>query len=326
MLPGPYERWFVEMCGRASPVESRSTCDACAMLPGAPELPPDGPFDETVRCCTFHPRLAPHFVGGILAAGSDAGRARVRARIAARVGVTPLGLGPTPAFARAHAATAGVPGGFGRSREALCPFYDDGRCTIWQHRGAACASFHCKLDRGALGAALWSLVTVGFHAVERALARWLLAAHGLEAAACDALLHAPEDAALDARAWAAWRGREEEYFASAARLVEPLSWAEVAARCQPEAERFAGALRAAVAQLDAAPPERVRRGDEILYRLGRAGRMRLEHPSVPLDLLDVSVDVAARLAQLREARLDDLGFDRELARRLLDWRALLPSQ
>src|SRR5438046_1288530 len=123
MLPGPYERWFIEACGRASPVETRSTCDACAMLPGAPGLP----------------------------------------------------------------------------------------------------------DGGALGAAVWNLVVVGFNAVERVLARRLLAAAGLDAAACDALLHAPSDPALDARAWGAWRGREEDYFAEAAHLAEAMSWAEVAA-------------------------------------------------------------------------------------------------
>src|SRR5258707_323365 len=114
MLPGPYERWFTEMCGRPSPVEQPSTCDACAMLPGAPDLPPDGQFDPALRCCTYHPHLASHFVGGILDGGSDAGRAIVRARIGVRVGVTPIGLGPAER-------RSGV---FGRSPELRCPFYD----------------------------------------------------------------------------------------------------------------------------------------------------------------------------------------------------------
>src|SRR3954471_18947512 len=118
MLPGLYERWFIEACGRPSPVESRSTCDSCAMLPGAPDLPPEGPFDPAVRCCTYHPHLAPHFVGAILR--DDPGRAVVRARIAARLGVTPLGLGPTPAYA---ALRERQPEGFGRSLDLLCPFH-----------------------------------------------------------------------------------------------------------------------------------------------------------------------------------------------------------
>src|SRR5260370_41845075 len=98
MLPGPYERWFAEMSGRPSPVETRSTCDSCAMLPGAPDLPPEGPFDPAVRCCTYHPHLAAHFVRGILKDGTDSARAVVRARIAARPGGSPPGLSPGPVY------------------------------------------------------------------------------------------------------------------------------------------------------------------------------------------------------------------------------------
>src|SRR5207244_3797416 len=263
MLPGLYERWFIEACGRPSPVESRSTCDACVMLPGAPDLPPEGPFDPAVRCCTYHPHLAPHFVGGIL--GTGAGGAVVRARIAARVGVTPLGLGPG----------ATSEGTFGHSHELLCPFYEAGRCTIWQHRGAACAAFHCKFDRGALGFGLWNLITLAFNAIERGLAGWLLRRQGLDPQACDALLHAPADPALDARAWGAWRGREEDYFLEAARLIEPLSWPEVVAI--GDLGPLGEALRGAVERFDAMePPQRVRRGAGVLYHLGRAGSGRLQ--------------------------------------------------
>ncbi|HZS36734.1 MAG TPA: hypothetical protein VFF06_07910 [Polyangia bacterium] len=328
MLPGPYERWFTEACGRPAPVERRSTCDACAMLPGAPDLPPDGPFDEAVRCCTYHPHLAPHFVGAILDGGeglSDAGRAIVRARIAARAGVTPIGLAPAPEFAAAYQRIAAEPGAFGRRRELACPFYDGGRCAIWRQRGVACAAFHCKFDRGALDVAVWNLIVVGFNAVERVLARRLLERHGLDAAACDALLHAPGDDALDARAWGEWRGREEDYFVAAARAVEPLSWADVEALGGRALAGLAEALRAAMARLDEAPPERVRRGGEILHHLGRAGGARLEHRGLPLDLVDVSAEVAARLAALGEARLADLHLDEALARRLLDWQVLVPA-
>ncbi len=325
MLPGPYERWFAELCRRPSPVESRSTCDACAMLPGAADLPPEGPFDVASRCCTYHPHLAPHFVGGILDGDSDAGRQLVRARIRGRVGVTPLGLAPTPEFAAALQRIAGRPGGFGRSPEILCPFYRDARCTIWQQRGVVCAAFHCKFDRGALGAGLWQLITLFFNVVERALARQLLERHGLDAVSCDALLRAPADGALDGRAWGAWRGREEEYFLAAARQVEPLSWAEVVTVGGGELGRVAEALRGAVARLDEAPPERVRRGDGILYQLGGPGRTRLQNRGAPLDLLELPSEVAARLAHLDvDIRLADLALDPDLARRLLDWQALLP--
>src|SRR5947208_2142377 len=295
MLPGLYERWFIEICGRPAPVESRSTCDSCAMLPGAPDLPPEGPFDAAVRCCTYHPDLAPHLVGGILKDGTESGRAVVRARIAGRTGVTPLGLGPSPEYAAARERAVDPRDAFGHSRELLCPFYEGGRCGIWQHRGVPCAAFHCKFDRGAIGFGLWNLIAIAFNAVERALGVWLLRRQHLHAPACDALLHAPADSALYARAWGAWIDREEEYFLEAARLIEPLSWAEVAAIGGDDLARLGAALRDAVARSNGPLPERVRRGEGILYQLGRPGTVRLQNRSVPFDLLEVPAEVAARL-------------------------------
>jgi len=323
VLPGPYERWFTEIAGRPAAVESRATCDRCAMLPGAPELPPEGPFHPETRCCTYHPELAPHFVGGILAAGTDEGRARVKRRIADRTGVTPLGLAPGPERAAAR------PGAFGRDPALRCPFFDAGdagRCTIWEHRGAGCAAYHCKFDRGVLGQGLWHLTFVAFNVVERALARWLLGRHGLEVAACDALLHAPRDADLDARAWKSWRGREEEYFLDAHRSIAPLAWAEVVALGGRELAELGAALRGAVERFDALrPPQRVRRGDDVLHHIGRPGRVRLQHPTIPDDLLEVPADLAARLAGLDDTPLAALGVDDDLAKRLLDWRILRSS-
>ncbi len=296
------------------------------MLPGAPDLAPEGPFDPAVRCCTYHPHLAAHFVGGILKDGTDSARAVVRARIAGRAGVSPLGVGPAPEYSAVWDRLASRPGSFGHSRELLCPFHEGGRCAIWAHRGAACAAFHCKFDRGALGFARWNLVTIAFNAIERALGAWLLRRQGLDVEACDALLHAPADAALDARAWAAWRGREEEYFLEAARLIEPLSWAEVVAIGGRDLAPLGDAMRGAVARFDdIAPPERVRRGGEVLYHLGQAGSVRLQNRSVPLDLLDVPAAVADRLARLEEAPLHELGLDDQLVRRLIDWQALVPA-
>src|SRR5262249_37629611 len=150
--------------------------------------------------------------------GTDEGKARVRARIVAKEGVTPLGLLPSPDYAERHQRLAFRPGAFGRTRELLCPFHHDGKCTIWQHRGVTCASFFCKFDRGALGHGFWNLVVIAFNVVDRALGRWLLEQKQLDAAACDALLFAPRDEASYSRAWGAYLGREEDYFVEAALL------------------------------------------------------------------------------------------------------------
>ena len=237
--------------------------------------------------------------------------------------MTPLGLGPTPAFTAGYQQALARPGAFGRAAP-LCPFHDAGRCTIWQHRGAPCASFHCKLDRGVVSAELWRFLIGACNAIERSLARWLLTRQGLAVSSCDALLHAPEDAEADARAWGAWRGREEAYFLEAARLVEALSWPEVAALGGRELAGLDDALRVTAARLEAAPPERVRAG-EVLYQLSRPGRARYLHPGLPLDPLEIPTELAERLAGLSDSALAELGLEPALARRLLDWQVLVPA-
>ncbi len=326
MLPGPYERWYAEIADGPSPVESRSTCDACVMEPGARGLPLEGAFDPAVRCCTYHPHLAAHFVGGILKDGTAAGIAIVRARLAARVGVTPLGLGATPAYAATYLEVTRTPGVFGRSRDLRCPFHADARCTIWSHRGAPCAAFHCKFDRGAYGAGLWNLIVVAFNSIERALARWLVETSGLDATLSDALLRAPDDRDLDVRAWGAWHGREAEYFLVAARRIEPMSWVDVAAIGGRELADLGAALGGAATRFAAmVPPTRVQRGTEVLHRIGLPGHKVLHHPALPFDELAVSTELADRLARLETSELADLGLDAELVRRLLDWRVLVPA-
>jgi hypothetical protein len=321
MLPDPYERWYVEMCGRPSPVETRATCDDCAMLPGAPSLPPEGAFDPALRCCTHHPHLAAHFVGGILDGDDPHGRAVVRARIAARVGVTPLGIAQPPGWPAQP-----PPGAFGHSTALRCPFLDGARCSIWRHRGTVCAAFHCKFDRGALGAGLWKLIQLAFATVERVVARWALERAGLELAACEALLRAPGDPALEARAWGGWHGREEPFFVDAARAVAQLSWSDIAALGARELGGLGAAMRGALERLDALkPPARVRRNPEILHHIRLDGGARLQNVGVLLDVIDVDARTAAALAALGESSLDALGLDEELTQRLLDWQVLLPA-
>jgi hypothetical protein len=289
------------------------------MLPGAANLPPEGPFDPELRCCTYHPQLLAHLCGGILRDGDAAGRAHLRERIAARVGVTPIGIIPTPAYAAHHQALSGIPGSFGHRRELRCPFLQDDHCSIWRHRGLACAAFHCKYDRGALGHWRWNLIVVAFNVVDRVVSRWLLERQGLDVRACDALLHGSGD---EAAAWGAFLGREEEYFLEAARLVEALSWDDVVAIGGAELAGYADGVRAALARLDEVPA-RVRKGPNVLYQIRPDRSALAQHPSVSLDLIELPADVVDLLAKLDEAPLADLGLPPDLQRRLLDWQVLI---
>jgi hypothetical protein len=323
-LPEPYERWTRAILGRPLATERRSTCASCAMQPGAAGLPPEGPFLPEVRCCTYQPSLPPHLVGAILADDAAPGRAVVRARIAGRAGVSPLGIGPAPGYSATYAGVVADPVGFGRSAELACPYLDGDRCGIWAHRGIACATYHCKFDRGALGAGLWNLIGVMVLIVDRALRRWLVRRHDLRPDACDLLLRDPS---ADAEAWGGWLGREEDYFLDCARLVDGLAWRDVEVIGGVELERWAQALRGAVERLDAAQtPTRVQRGGDVLYRIGRPGTVRLQHRGVPNDLLEVPAEIAARIEGLgpAEVELAALGLDGALIRALLDWQVLVP--
>jgi hypothetical protein len=121
-LPALQAGWLAELAGITSPsAEKPATCDDCAMWRGSPAAGTKVAFSRETKCCTYPPNLANFLVGGALRPGErDAGRASVHARIAARVGVTPLGLDwPAPtALLATHARHE-----FGRSVALRCPHY-----------------------------------------------------------------------------------------------------------------------------------------------------------------------------------------------------------
>jgi hypothetical protein len=91
--------------------------------------------------------------------------------MAARTGLTPLGLLPTPqeAWMIGNAKRA-----FGKHGALRCPYYDsaEGGCKVWRYRPAVCMSWFCKYDRA--GARLWSAVTSMVKAIESAVAHHCL--------------------------------------------------------------------------------------------------------------------------------------------------------
>jgi hypothetical protein len=144
-LPPLYARWMAELLAGPIPDETAATCDRCAMcVPDAARS-----FRPDTKCCTFLPTLHNFLVGRVLADSdpeSATGRATVIARMQKKVGVNPLGLGPT----RAHNLIYedGGHAVFGKSRALLCPHYLDGMCGVWKHRESTCATWFCKYVRG----------------------------------------------------------------------------------------------------------------------------------------------------------------------------------
>lgn len=266
-LPAHHARWLPELLGgRALSGEPTATCDDCAMVS-------DGPghsFDARTKCCTFTPALANFLIGAALRGGGF-GAASVRARVAAGVGLSPLGL---------SAEATSDPAVFGRAPELVCPHYDAGSCSIWSAREATCATWFCKHARGAVGKAAWNRLEQLLRVVELAVARHAALELGvpplglslsmpLASASLGAVRHDLPDDGDPRSVWGEWSDRREELFVACDALASELSSSDV--------ERVGGselalARRIAHAALDLASdttlPARVALGRMDVIALG----------------------------------------------------------
>jgi hypothetical protein len=246
-LPAVYQGLVPDFFNQPVEEERHATCSECAMCaPPVRDMPPEGYFSPSTKCCTYHPTLPNYAVGGLLLDTSDAGREgrrRIEDKIARRVGVTPFGIQPPPRvqFLMAHGKA-----GFGRATSLVCPYLDlEARaCTVWAQRESECATWFCKHNHGQDGRAFWSALRNYISGTQRVLMNHALRELGfdaqvilagtppptaLDAAALDDL---PLDDARYAARWGAWAGREHELYLTAARIVTALD--------RPAFERLAG--------------------------------------------------------------------------------------
>ncbi len=358
-LPDLYAPWLAALLPAPIPVEARATCRECAMCVGRDGALPTSTyaFRPDVKCCAFEPRL-PNFVVGRVLLDDDpgpvaqAGRRSVEARLAARAGVTPLGLDRTAMrdLHLRHAVNA-----FGNSVALRCPHYvdeDGGLCGIWRHREATCATWFCRFERGQVGFALWQQVKALLQEVERDLALDCALHAGVDARLLTPLLPlddeppaqgrdwqelegAPDPAAY-ARTWGEWAGREAELYRRCAERVAGLSWDDVLARCGPRVAARAAAVRAAHARhTDRALPARLRAGAFQVASVRGDGGVRavtfsafdaIDLPSTLVALLPAfdgrpTDEVLAWLEREHGARIEP-GF----LRQLVDWGVLVACE
>ena len=202
-------RWAEEALGAPLPEEPEATCGDCVMC-----TPEPGPrFLPDVKCCMYLPALKNFQVG--LALRSDEGRRTTLPRLADPRNVTPLGLTRGDAQV-GPLRRALAEGRFGQAPTLVCPHFDTeegGRCTIWAARDAVCATWFCRVSRGARGRGAWHELHSLLTEIEELVAR--LAAQRLGE------LPAAEPT------WGPWAGRAEGYYARCAELAEALSWDEL---------------------------------------------------------------------------------------------------
>src|SRR5262249_5036732 len=150
-----------EFFDRPKVVETRATCDRCAMCDhGDPSPVPMEFFEPTTKCCTFWPMLPNYLVGAILADDTPEmaeGKRRVKQAIANRIGVPAWYLNRPRKWSFIMVAYGEA---FGRAKSLKCPYYDDnnpaGACSIWRHREVICHTYYCKYAGGMRGYEYWN--------------------------------------------------------------------------------------------------------------------------------------------------------------------------
>ncbi|HEX8073082.1 MAG TPA: hypothetical protein VF546_24255 [Pyrinomonadaceae bacterium] len=355
-LPPLYAAWVEQFLAGPLPHERDATCDDCAMCAAEGQTVPAGEvrFNPQTKCCAYIPQLPNFLVGRVLTdddPAAAAGRATVEARLRAGINATPLGLGQPPDFALLYEQSATTL--FGQSRALRCPHYlaeAGGRCGVWAHRAAVCATWFCKYERGATGQSFWQALHRLLAAAEQSLARWCVLELDPGGAAFEQLF-APAGAArggIDPRAldgtpdpaarralWGAWAGREADYYRACARLVGALKWADVLAIGGTELRLQARLTGAAYRRLTAAGmPAALKVGAFSVIRLSAdagvvcsySGFDPVELPRPLLDVLHYFDGRPAKLVLAAIAAEQGVTISRGLLRKLIDFQILLPCE
>jgi hypothetical protein len=230
------------------------------MLPDADSM--DGLyFHPDTKCCTY-PTDLPNFIAGRILLDSDPsmieGREVVARRIAGRIDIKPSRVDAGSLRVLLYGVT---PLAFGRA-PALRWLYlsPKGECSVWRHRPSVCATWYCKHVRGATGARFWELAAKLLHDVDLDLAHWCMAQLNVGLAEIVepeghsrphvSDLGGDKDWTLYGRLWGAWAGKEIEFYAACANLVESLTWSQVLEKCGPRVGILAGLVRDAYTHLD----------------------------------------------------------------------------
>ena len=241
-LPPIYKHLFNAFFDRPKVVETRATCDRCAMCDHGDSSPVAMEFfNPETKCCTFWPCLPNYLVGAILAdesAEMAEGKRRINDAIATRIGVYPSSLNRPRKMSLLMLGYEEV---FGRTKTLKCPYYDDdnpaGSCSIWRHREVICMTYYCKYSGGQRGFEYWTALKSYLAHVQQALAHSAMRA--VDPAVADPKFRknmltledfedrAPKPSAYQAW-WGSWVGREEEFYLACHRWVQSLSPKEFA--------------------------------------------------------------------------------------------------
>jgi len=229
--------WLPPLFDQPLPRERRATCESCAMCKSSDTQPsgsPHGFLNPDTKCCTYHPSLPNFSVGALLEDHRPElaeGQRRMRNRIQQQHGVAPHGVSGAPLYWMKYDRAREA---FGHSPHMLCPFYDAGRCSIWQWREGTCSTYFCKHDRGEEARVFYTALRDYMAQLGRALALHAMLELGVEPGRAmgkrsphgvtpEELDGAPLPEKEYHARWGSYAGREEEFFRHAAAVVRDVS-------------------------------------------------------------------------------------------------------
>jgi hypothetical protein len=236
-VPAFYESYLPQVFQTLIPPEPFSDCLNCPMIAESRDTMEDNlskPFAPDTKCCTFNPRIPNYMAGAILSDTDPAmeeGRRRIAARIEAGEGIFPNGVYPTPRYHQLYLEKSREE--FGKSRELLCPYFQQGRynCTVWKYREAICAIWFCKHLAGTGGREFWNAVTDYMKFMQESLINVSAYMCGLEPVdpygeggrpAYSEPAEPAEAAAKYLELWKDWAGHETEYYIKCHEIVTGL--------------------------------------------------------------------------------------------------------
>ena len=230
-IPSIYHSIFPELLSIEFPEEEIATCNTCNLCRSI-----KSPYINT-KCCTYHPHFANFLIGGVLTDDIEnlaLGRAIITGQIKARAGVTPYGIIPSVPYS-IRQKEAEIQEFWSRPHELtesqLCPYYDNGNCTVWKYRENLCITFFCSSIGGNAGQTFWNKLNKYLKMAETSLAQyamlelgWLPSKIKTEAVSTADFNLEDENGNVNeekyANLWGEWIGREVDFYTKCFKIVK----------------------------------------------------------------------------------------------------------
>ncbi|NQZ70274.1 MAG: hypothetical protein HRT89_19660 [Lentisphaeria bacterium] len=275
-LPEIYKNLLPSIFHKTAISETLSTCDNCAMLcsskkPSKEESKAE--FNQTFKCCTYHPDIPNFLVGGILYDMTDEitdGKQRIIKAIESKISSRPNGVyAPNNYVAMYSSGDA-----FGHADSMGCPFYNkqNSNCSIWKYRDSVCSTWFCKYQQNDLGQIFWNDVEEYLAEIQSNLVDYILIQLGFSTASImtfkqhghlgfrHKILTSEEQDSLPMseedynKTWGTWAGREIELYKSSYDIVANMSKSTLRSINGVESEFYENKIQSSYLNKNMLPP------------------------------------------------------------------------